>query len=411
MRTDMLFKLAWRNLWRNKLRTGIMLGAMVFGLMGVVAMMGFLSGMYGSMIHNAIAWQTSHIQVQNALYLDDPDIKHTIVDLPGVEKAISALPGLKGWSARFVADGMVASARSNRGVHINGIDTQAESTVTPLAENITQGEWLSDEGRNPVLVSEKTASRLKLRIGSKVVLTFTDAAGDVGGAAFRVRGIFKTPSTSFDDSNVFVRRADLTALAGIEGAHEVAVLLDNDDAAMVLAKRLRGDDAIQTGNRIRDWQQVQPLLASLINQQGLSNAIMLGIFVVAMGFGIVNIMLMSVFERTREFGVLMAVGMQKHRVFLLIMLETAWLGITGAGLGLLASLLLISVLQYTGIPLGAMAEGLGAFGVDTLLFPQVTFSEYQMIFFTVVAASLLAALYPARQILKQRPVDAMADKH
>ncbi|MGR5140876.1 ABC transporter permease [Photobacterium sp. DNB23_23_1] len=418
----MLFKLAWRNLWRNKLRTGIMLGAMVFGLMGVVAMMGFLSGMYGSMIHNAIAWQTSHIQIQNQRYLDDPDIKHTVVDLAEVEKAIATLPGLKGWSARFVADGMVASARSNRGVRINGIDIEAESTVTPLAENITQGEWLSEEGRNPVLVSEKTASRLKLRIGSKVVLTFTDADGEVSGAAFRVRGLFKTPSTSFDDGNVFVRRADLTALAGIEGAHEVAILLDSDDAAMVQAKRLK--EALLTtnnpinkntnndiGNRIRDWQQVQPMLASIINQQGLSNAIMLGIFVVAMGFGIVNIMLMSVFERTREFGVLMAVGMQKHRVFVLIMLETAWLGIAGAGLGLLASILLISVLQYTGIPLGAMAEGLGAFGVDTLLYPYVTFAEYQMIFFTVVAASLLAALYPARQILKRRPVDAMLEKH
>ena len=411
LRIDMLFRLAWRNLWRNKLRTGIMLGAMVFGLMGVVAMMGFLSGMYGSMIHNAIAWQTSHIQIQNTLYLDDPDIKHTIVGLAEVEKAVSALPGLKGWSARFVADGMVASARSNRGVRINGIDAAAESTVTPLADNITRGEWLSEEGRNPVLVSEKTATRLKLRIGSKVVLTFTDASGDVGGAAFRVRGIFKTPSTSFDDGNVFVRRTDLTGLAGIDGAHEVAVLLENDDAAMVQAKRLRDDEAIPVGNRIRDWQQVQPLLASLINQQGLSNAIMLGIFVVAMGFGIVNIMLMSVFERTREFGVLMAVGMQKHRVFLLIMLETTWLGITGAGLGLLASLVLIALLQFTGIPLRAMAEGLGAFGVDTLLYPKVTFSEYRMIFLTVVAASLLAALYPARQILKQRPVDAMAEKH
>lgn len=418
MRTDMLFKLAWRNLWRNKLRTAIMLGAMVFGLMGVVAMMGFLSGMYGSMIHNAIAWQTSHIQIHNRLYLDDPDIKHTIVELADVEQAVAALPGLKGWSARFVADGMVASARSNRGVRINGVDLDAESKVTPLVDNITQGQWLSEEGRNPVLVSEKTASRLKLRIGSKVVLTFTDANGDVSGAAFRVRGMFKTPSTSFDDGNVFVRRTDLTALAGIGGAHEIAILLDSDEAAMVQARRLgkalaATDDsaAMARGNRVRDWQQVQPMLASIINQQGLSNAIMLGIFVVAMGFGIVNVMLMSVFERTREFGVLMAVGMQKHRVFLLIMLETTWLGVTGAGLGLLASFSLIGLLQYTGIPLGAMAEGLGAFGVDTLLYPHVSFAEYQMIFFTVVAASLLAALYPARQILRQRPVDAMAEMH
>lgn len=418
MKTNMLVKLAWRNLWRNKLRTGIMLGAMVFGLMGVVSMMGFISGLYGSMIHNAIMWQTSHIQIQNSRYLDDPDIKHTIVELPDLEQAIAVLPGLRGWSARFIADGMVASARSTRGVRINGIDIAAEASVTPLADNISDGEWLSEKGRNPVLVSEKTASRLKLRVGSKVVLTFTDALGDVSGAAFRVRGMFKTPSSSFDDGNVFVRKADLTALAGIEGAHEIAILLDSDSSAMPLAVFLSQQlqqqfdhDMTASSSRVRDWQQVQPMLASIINQQGISNAIMLGIFVVAMGFGIVNIMLMSVFERTREFGVLMAVGMQKHRVFLLIMLETAWLGLSGATLGLVVSFILIAGLQYTGIPLGAMAEGLGAFGVDTVLYPQVSWFEYLMIFLTVVVASLLAALYPARQILKQRPVDAMAEKH
>ncbi|MGF1726091.1 ABC transporter permease [Photobacterium nomapromontoriensis] len=414
----MLVKLAWRNLWRNKLRTGIMLGAMVFGLMGVVTMMGFISGLYSSMIHNAIMWQTSHIQIQNSRYLNDPDIKSTVVDLPELAQAIAALPGLRGWSARFVADGLVASARSSRGVRINGIDIDAEASVTPLADNISDGEWLSAEGRNPVLVSDNIASRLKLRVGSKVVLTFTDAFGDVSGAAFRVRGLFNTPSSAFDDGNVFVRKADLTALAGINGAHEIAILLDSDSAAMPLAVSLSQQlqqqfdhEMTASGNRVRDWQQVQPMLASIINQQGISNAIMLGIFVVALSFGIVNIMLMSVFERTREFGVLMAVGMQKHRVFLLIMLETAWLGITGAALGLVVSFVLITGLQHTGIPLGVMAEGLGAFGVDTVLYPQVSWFEYLMIFLTVVVASLLAALYPARQILKQRPVDAMVEKH
>ncbi|WP_036827415.1 ABC transporter permease, partial [Photobacterium sanctipauli] len=342
----MLIKLAWRNLWRNKLRTGIMLGAMVFGLFGVVGIIGFISGLYGNMIQNAIAWQTSHIQIHHQAYLDDPDIKNTVVDLPEIEAAIKQLPNLKGSSSRFIADGMIASARSTRGVRMNGIDINGEASVAPIASSIQQGEWLDEQGRNPVLVSEKTAGRLKLRVGSKVVLTFTDANGDVSGAVFRVRGIFKTPSTSFDDSNVYVRRGDLMALAGIEGAHEIAILLESDDAAAQTAKHLQA--AISSDNTARDWKVVQPMLASIINQQGTSNAIMLGIFVLAMGFGIVNIMLMSVFERTREFGVLMAVGMQKHRIFTLILLETALLGITGAVLGLIVSMVTIAVLGNTG---------------------------------------------------------------
>jgi len=405
----MLVKLAWRNLWRNKLRTSIMLSAMVFGLMGVVSMMGFMTGMYGSMIDNAIAWQTSHIQVHNSRYLNNPDINSTIVDSHQLIASIEQLPQVRALSARFVTDGMVASARSARGVRINGIDLESEALVTPLAANIRQGEWLSLEGRNPVLVSNKTAERLRLRVGSKVVLTFTNASGDVTGAAFRVRGIFKTPTSSFDEGNVFVRRGDLMALAGIEGSHEIAILLDDEKAAFSLRDVLQAQTSNQ--NTVRDWQQVQPMLASIINQMGTSNAIMLGIFVLALSFGIVNIMLMSVFERTREFGVLMAVGMQKYNIFLLIMLETAWLGITGALLGIAGSVGLMRLLQHTGVSLGKLAEGLGAFGVDTTLYPQVSLTDYQMIFITVVAASILAALYPARQILKQRPVDAMAEKH
>ena len=153
------------------------------------------------------------------------------------------------------------------------------------------------------------------------------------------------------------------------------------------------------------------MLATIISQIGVSNAIVLGIFMLAMGFGIINIMLMSVFERTREFGVLMAVGMQKHKVFTLIILETGLLGVTGGILGVCGAWTLVTILQVTGIELGAMAEGVGALGVDTTLYPQVSAGEYLLTLVTVVVVSLFAALYPARQILKLSPVDAMAEKH
>ena len=410
----MLVKLAWRNLWRNKLRTAIILGAMVFGLVGVTAMMGFMTGFVDSMLSNAIRWQTSHLQIHNPQYVRNPDISEQVSEGERLAQQLRTLPDVDTVSARFIAVGMVASARSNRGVRINGIDIEDEARITPLSTKLSEGEWLSREGRNPILVSQKLSERLKLRVGSKVVVTFTDAGGQVVGAAYRVRGIFSTPSTQFDEGNVLVRKSDLQKTAAMQGVHEIAILLKDSQALETIKT-----DIIQmveeesTGSRIsvRDWQQIQPMLATMMNTMDVSNRIILIIFVIAMMFGIINIMLMSVFERTQEFGVLMAVGMQKHKVFSLIMLETTMLGATGALLGLVASAALMAILHHYGISLASVSDGLGAYGIDTVLYPRVSYREYQITFVTVFVASVLAAIYPARQILKQRPVDAMAEKN
>lgn len=410
----MLVKLAWRNLWRNKLRTSIMLGAMVFGLMGVVAMMGFMNGLVNSMIKNAISWQTSHLQIQQKSYLVNPELKDVIPDADKISKVLASNREVKAISERFLADGMIASARSTRGIRINGVNIEQEQNITPLSQHIVDGEWLSEEGRNPILVSSKIAERLKLRVGSKVVLTLSDVNGEVAGAAFRVRGIFKTPSTGFDDGNVYVRKVDLEKVAGLSGTHEIAILLtSNDDAE--LKQLLAFTHSIlppesQDLLSVRPWQEIQPLLSTMMSTMDVSNQVMLVVFVLAMTLGIINIMLMSVFERTREFGVLMAVGMQKHKIRLLIVFETLFLGLSGCALGLLGSAIMLKVLSITGLSLAGMAEGLGAYGVDTLLYPRVSIAEYQMIIVAIFVASLIAALYPARQILKHRPVDAMAEK-
>ncbi|PJC86742.1 ABC transporter permease [Vibrio sp. HA2012] len=411
----MLVKLAWRNLWRNKLRTGIMLGAMVFGLMGIVVMMGFMSGMVDNMVHNAIAWQISHVQIHNKRYLENSDINATIVGSDVLMQKIADDPQVQVFSGRFLVDGMIGSARSNKGVRINGVDTDAEARLTPLADSIREGAWFSPQDKRPILISRKTADRLKLKPGSKAVLTFTNGDGDVTGAAFRVKGIFSSPSSNFDDSNVYVRIYDLKEVAGGQGVHEIALLMHENlkasDRHPLVCFQQQIASYTTDENMVRDWTQIQPLLASMLATMGVSSAIMLGIFMLAMGFGIINVMLMSVFERTREFGVLMAVGMQKHKVLQLIMLESLWLGICGATLGLLGCICVIRILQVTGLPLGSMAEGLGAYGVDTVLYPRVSAVEYLSIFITVTVSSLVAALYPARQILKQHPAEAMAEKH
>lgn len=405
----MLAKLAWRNLWRNKLRTSIMLGAIIFGLVGVVAMMAFMTGLINSMVDNAIAWQTSHIQIHNKSYVDDPDITQPISNSTELIAELDQQTNIAHYSVRFITNGMVASARSTRGVRINGIDLEQEQNVTPLSQHITQGQWLDEQGRNPILVSEKTAQQLKLKVGSKVVLTFSDFNGDVAGAAFRVRGLFQTPSTAFDEGNLYVRRTDLMALAGGIGAHEIAIVVKDTTQ---LAQTLNDLSFIAgTQNQVRSWEQVQPMIASMTTSMQTSNNIMLAIFVIAMGFGIVNVMLMSVFERSQELGVLLAVGMQRHKVFLLITLESAFLGICGSFIGIAACIILVALFAHVGISLDSLAEGLGTYGIDTVLYPDVEPSQYVTIFITVLCASILAAFYPARQILKLRPAQAMAEKH
>ncbi len=410
----MLIKLAWRNLWRNKIRTSIMLGTMVFGLMGVVAMIGFMNGLVDSMIKNAIAWQTSHLQIHQSEYLINPEIREIIPNSHAVTEILATQPEVQAVSERFLADGMIASARSTRGIRVNGINLEQERRITPLVAHIQQGEWLNGEGRNPLLVSQKTAQRLKLRIGSKVVLTLSDINGDVSGAAFRVRGIFKTPSTTFDDGNVYVRKADLEKVAGLTGAHEISILLKSNDEGVLEQTRAFAQSLLSQSTDeqvvVRKWLEIQPLLSTMMSSMDISNQVMLVVFVLALTLGIINIMLMSVFERTREFGVLMAVGMQRQKIRLLIILETLLLGLSGCALGLLGSALMLKILSITGLSLSGLADGLGAYGVDTLLYPRVSFSEYQMIIVAIFIASLFAALYPAQQILKHRPVDAMAEK-
>ena len=404
----MLVKLAWRNVWRNKLRTSIMLGAMIFGVAGVMLMMGFMNGIIDNLVKNTIQWQTSHIQIHQKNYALNPDINLVIDDETEITKQLEKAPQVKAWTSRTLVNGMIASARSTRGIQVNGIDLESEPKITPIADHILEGEWLVDKGRNPILVSQKTADRLKLRVGSKIVLTFTDTTGDVTGAAFRVRGIFKTSSSTFDDANVYVRKTDIQQLGQVHFDHEIAIFLHDESQVSDFREQLIS--SISNKNKVQDWLQLQPILSTMMSSMNAGNQVILVIFVIAMGFGIINILLMSVFERTREFGVLMAVGMKKGNIRRLIILESGFIGLIGAGSGVLFSLFLLFILSKTGIPLEAMAEGLNAFGIDSVLYPSVTISDYATVFMMVWSVSVLAGLYPAHQIIKKKPVEAMAEK-
>ena len=405
----MLTTLAWRNVWRNKLRSGIMIAAMILGLLGAILMVGFVQAMTENMIDNAIRYQTSHLQIHNSDFLINEELSAWLPEADILAESIRQKQGVGAVAVRQVVDGMLASAASTRGVRINGITTDDEIRVTDIAEGIVAGKFLPDIGRNPILVSQRNANKLNLRLGSKVVLTFTSIDGDVAGAAFRVSGFFKTPASSFDDTNVFVRRTDLANFTGLNEAHEIAIRIIDDQQLLVQQSSI--SEIVGENGVVRNWGEVQPILAAMTGSMDISNAIVAGVFIAALGFGIINIMMMSVFERTREFGVLMAIGMTHGRVLLLIVTESILLGGVGGLFGLATGRLMLAITDQFGLPFGAVAEGLGAYGVDTVLYPSVTTSFYLQILGMVLLTSLLAGLYPARQILKKSPSEALSERH
>ncbi|MBE0501745.1 MAG: ABC transporter permease [Desulfuromonadales bacterium] len=405
----MLMTLAWRNVWRNKLRSGIMIAAMIFGLLGALLMVGFVQAMTENMVDNAIRYQTAHLQIHNHKFLLNEELSAWIPEAENLAASIRQQSGVEAVTARQVVDGMLASAASSRGVRINGIRPQDEIRVTDLQQSLVAGKMLTETGRNPILVSRRNADKLNLRLGSKVVLTFTNIDGDVTGAAFRIVGLFKTPASAFDDSNIFVRRSDLARFSGLDQAHEIAIRIADDQQLTELQEKIT--TLVEEQGVVQNWGEVQPVLAAMTGSMDIANAIVAGVFIAALGFGIINIMMMSVFERTREFGVLMAIGMTHARVLLLIIMESVLLGAVGGLLGLAAGRLMLAITDQFGLPFGAVAEGLGAYGVDAVLYPSVKGSFYLLMFGMVLFTSLVAALYPARQILKKRPSEALAERH
>jgi ABC-type lipoprotein release transport system permease subunit len=299
---------------------------------------------------------------------------------------------------------MASSPASNRGVTVVGIEPASERAATALARRLTEGTFFNGTDRAPVVIGRTLAEKLGLRLRSKMVLAFQRPDGVLVSGAFRVAGIFDTESSAFDGFTVLVRRADLTTIVGAALTHEIAVRLDRSDSLAAFSRTLA---ASFPGVRVDTWRELAPEL-NLAESSDVTMGIFLGIILLGLVFGITNTMLMSVLDRVREFGVLMAVGMKRRRIFAMIVFETLLLSVLGAMAGTLFGALTVSWLGRTGINLGWFSSGLSLWGISSMLYPIVHPVIYPSLGAMVVAASMAAALYPAVKAVRLNPVAAIA---
>lgn len=403
-----LSKIAWRSIWRSKVRSSVVIFAIASGLLGGLFSSAWMNGMANQRVQNTFDYETGHIQIHNPEYVENLDVKKTIENSNAKAKVIADLPEVASVTQRLRATGMAATANKNLGVNIIGVDRASEMNVFSLSKKIdtASGAFFEKEKKNAIVVSKALANELQARMNSKIVLTFQDYNGEITGAAFKIVGLFKTDNTPWDKLHVFVLNRDLRKVLEVpeNKTHEIVIRLNDFEQANSVSALLQKDF---TEDKVEDWAEISPYLRLMSGYMDMMMGLFMIIILGALGFGIVNTMLMVVLERTKELGMLMAIGMTRRRVFLMIMYETIFLAMIGAVVGEILSMICIYYFGKNGIDLSNYAEGMEAVGYSAMTYPMLEPYRYLQITLLVVITALLASIYPAIKALKLHPAEAI----
>ena len=401
----MLIKLAWKNVWRSHYRSLVVITAITLGVWAGIFLYGFFFGMFDQRMRDVIENESSHLQLHHSHYREDYDVHLYLSGGQKILEKIQADSAVKAATGRVLCTGMIASPVTAAGVKINGVDPEEEEQVTRLKEKIKEGGYFAESLHSPIIISEKTADKLKVKLHSKIVLTFQAANGEITSGAFRVAGIFHSNNSAYDQGNVFVRRNELSALVGDSiGFHEIAVLLKDQSYVDAAEKKYQ---ALWPATLTESWREIVPEVAVIVDMFDQLMGLFMLIILLSIAFGIVNTMLMAIMERTREIGMLMAIGMNKTRIFFMIVYETIFLALIGGPMGLLLGFVTIKFFARSGIDLASFSKALAGFGISNMVYPKMAPHNYYDIFFEVILVALLASIYPAYKALKLNPVNAI----
>ncbi|TYP99002.1 ABC-type lipoprotein release transport system permease subunit [Tenacibaculum adriaticum] len=402
----MLLQIAWRNIWRNKARSLVVISSIIIGIWAGIFILSFSWGMYKNNINESVYRQLSHIQIHHPTFGEENDSKFMITQTDEKLNQLQSDDRIASISSRVITTGMITSPTTASGVKIYGINPSSEITQIRLDEYVTEGAYFEFGKDNEILIGEKLAKKLKVKYKSKVVLTFTNVESDIVSAAFRVGGIYKSKNISLDEVNVYVQQQHLQELLELKPSEssEIAILV-KDETQIDTIKQLSADIVPQ--GKVEDWKELSPELSMIIESFNLYTYIISGIILLALTFGIINTMLMSVLERIRELGMLMAIGLNKRKIFFMIMLETFYLTLIGAPLGLLAGWLTVTTLANTGINLSMFSEGLASYGFSSIIYPALDQEKYVIIVIMCLITAIVSAIYPSYKALQLNPSEAI----
>jgi ABC-type lipoprotein release transport system permease subunit len=401
----MIWRLAWRNLWRNPRRTGIVVTAVAVGIAGCLLSMAFNYGMVDQMIDTAIRTELGHLQVHGRGWDDDPVLGVTLAD--GGAAAITELesiPEVSAYTRRVRGEGLVNSPRASAGIRILGVDRDREGDVSRLRDSLIEGDWFESHKR-PIVIGEALARQLKVGVGDKLAISVQDVMGDLTGGGFRVAGLFHTAATEVNRGTVLLRIEDAARLLALGGSITEVVIIARDDSDISMIRN-RLESTLGADAEVRSWGELEPLLIYMVRSfDGMAQYLYLAIFT-AMAFGIANVLLMAVHERTRELGMLRAIGMSSRSVVATVVVESLLVTLIGLFVG--AALAFVGGWWLRdGIDLSDYSEGLNAVGISTNLAPVLRARDLIVPLVVGSITALVSSWWPARRAVSNRPAEAL----
>lgn len=403
MRT-LLLSLAWRSLWRNARRTLITLLIVAVGMWSILGFTMMLKAWAKSARDEALRLLTGEAQIHAAGYLDDPGIEHRMQAPSGA--FLHALSGneITVWAPRVRVPAVIQSEYRSLGVTFIGIDPRKERVISDLPGDIETGRYLRDDKDASVVLGKHMIERLKTRVGKRVILMSQAADGHLAERSFTVVGAFGGPQ-GLQDQVAFTGIRATQAMLGIGGdLSEISFDVASDPAL---------SPAIQTLKTrapkldIEPWTQFSPVAYAMDQVSGAYVAIWLAVMFVLMAIGIVNAQLMAVFERTREFGLLQALGMRPRLILLQVAVESAILIGMGVLIGDVLAVATVAPFRH-GLDLGVLAAGSERFGGGSILYPRLEISDVVIFTLIVWLLGIVTALWPARRASHADPVEAMS---
>ncbi|MES2947813.1 MAG: ABC transporter permease [Pseudomonadota bacterium] len=406
-----IVNIAWRNLQRNKRRSLLTLLATATGVVALLAIWSVFDGNALKMIQDQSGVFTGHLQIHRAGYDRDPSLDLTFTPRDIAELDLQSAPGVAAFAPRLAGRALISSENSSRGVFLVGVHPRQETAVTTLHERITNGQALEDGENGGILIGKPLAKALKLVVGDEVAVVTQGLRGSFGSQRYRVRGIFDTQNEAADNAQVFVTLEDADELFAAQGeVTTVAAKLQNHDLSLTLAPALGGRLGKQW--EVLDWKQLLPSVAQYIALHDAVVSLLMVVLVAILAMSIANTILMSIIERMREFGVMLAIGTSPLQIFRLVLYEGLFIGVLGLCIGIVLVYVPVAYFSTVGIPMGASTQAVQAMqsqGAKTtsMLYPHLAGARVLVLTGIVVFVTALATAYPAWQAARIVPVRAM----
>jgi len=372
--------------------------------------LGLADGFHNQMIRNAVRLGAGNLTVEHEDYLDEPSNDKLVAEASALRDRIRGVPGIRNVSERIIVMGLMYTADNSAGVAILGVDPASDMTRKTLEPEIIEGRYLKDNEKRGVLIGADLARRLRTSVGGKAVVTAQDASGQISSQLVRVRGVFQTGIREMDGYFAQVSLPLARALLGVsEGATQLAIFLENEKHQARIKEEI---EPLVSAPKVAvfDWQDVMPDLVLFVQMDNAGTYIFMGIIMVVVALGILNTILMSVLERTREFGLMVALGMDPRRLLVLVVLETTLLSLASLGVGAVLGFGAHLYLAAYGFDMGfASQEQLTMAGtiIDSVLYSELAPTRVLLLVGIVFSVTLAVGIYPAVRASRVDPVRAI----